>query len=113
MKLRKGNILEITGYIPDHDKELFETLFHANHCKIERIVSSGQVTPIGKWYDQDQDEWVILLQGCAIIEFSDKSQHQLATGDFLFIPAHLRHRVIYTSKEPACIWLAIHGNITL
>lgn len=78
---------------------------------IERIISTGQVTPIGEWYNQDQDEWVILLQGDATLDYFDGSSIQLKAGDYLFIPAHQKHRVEYTSSEPPCIWLAVHGNL--
>lgn len=113
MKLRKGNILDLTGYTPDPCSEWFETLFNAGNCRIERIVSSGQTTPGDEWYDQEHDEWVVLLQGKAKIEFDNHAKYEFVTGDYMFIPAHSRHRVIYTSSEPDCVWLAIHGDITL
>lgn len=113
MEVRKGNILTLKDYTPDPERELFEILFNASNCKVERIVSAGQVTQMDHWYDQDQDEWVVLLQGHAVLEFLDASFYELKKGDFIFIPSHFRHRVVYTSEEPACIWLAIHGDISL
>jgi cupin 2 domain-containing protein len=89
--------------------EIFEPLHQSSNLLIERIISTGQITPIGQWYDQDCDEWVILLQGEAEIADEDGFCCQLKTGDYLFIPAHKKHRVTFTSQFPPCIWLAIHG----
>ena len=93
------------------DKELFESLVANDNILIERIISTGQTTPPGEWYDQDKDEWVILLQGEAILIYEDGSRIKLIVGDYLFIPAHQKHRVEYTSTSPPCIWLAVHGNL--
>ncbi len=103
-----NNIFDLPSSLPN--KELFESLVSADNILIERIISTGQTTPPGEWYDQDQDEWVILLQGFASLSYADGSEIKLTKGDYLFIPAHQKHRVEYTSSEPTCIWLAIHGN---
>ncbi|WP_425214380.1 cupin domain-containing protein [Tumidithrix helvetica] len=89
--------------------ELFEPLASGDGILIERIISRGQITPEGQWYDQDTDEWAILLQGEAEIAYMDGSRQQLRVGDHILIPAHQKHRVAYTSAEPVCIWLAVHG----
>lgn len=96
--------------MPESGEELFETLAGATDLKIERIVSQGQVTPKDFWYDQHQDEWVVLLTGNAVIEFADGDTHALNPGDYLVIKAHEKHRVTFTTVSPACIWLAVHGN---
>jgi cupin 2 domain-containing protein len=88
-------------------EELFESLFNNEKILIERVVSTGQITPKNEWYDQERDEWLILLQGDAELSYEDASRIKLATGDYLFIPAHQKHRVEYTSSEPPCIWLTI------
>ena len=54
---------------------------------------------------------MILLQGEATLSYEDRSQIKLTVGDYLFIPAHQKHRVEYTSASPPCIWLAVHGNM--
>ena len=77
--------------------------------RIERIVSEGHVSPEGFWYDQDEPEWVALLQGTAELEFEDGRRHPMEAGDWLAIPAHERHRVAYTSSAPPCVWLAVFG----
>jgi cupin 2 domain-containing protein len=93
---------------PLPNKELFESLLTQENIRIERIISTGQTTPLGKWYDQEQDEWIILLQGEAEISYEDNSRCNLSSGDYLLIQAHQKHRVEYTSTNPPCLWLAIH-----
>ncbi|NEO32724.1 MAG: cupin domain-containing protein [Symploca sp. SIO3C6] len=102
------NIFNLPASIPT--EESFETLLSTKGVLIERIISTGQTTPPGEWYDQDTDEWVILLQGEAEIAYADSFTIKLGKGDYVFIPAHQKHRVEYTTSEPPCIWLAIHLN---
>ena len=80
-------------------------------CRIERIVSYGHASPPEFWYDQEQDEWVALLQGRACLQWDDGSLTELEPGDWLMIPARKKHRVEWTSKEPVCVWLAVHGEL--
>ena len=89
----------------DLSEEVFTELLRGDALRIERIVSDGHASPEGFWYDQDQDEWVALLEGEAGIAFADGRQVHLTRGDLLSLPAHTRHRVTYTSR-PA-IWLAV------
>lgn len=78
--------------------------------RIERIISMGHTSPEDFWYEQELDEWVVLLQGEATIGFADERTKVLKPGDWLFLPAGLRHRVDRTSITPPCIWLAVHGR---
>ena len=105
MKDEISNIFELPAQLPQ--EELFEALFDNNKILIERIVSTGQVTPPGKWYDQEQDEWLIVLQGEGELSYENGSRIKLCKGDYLLIKAHQKHRVEYTSFEPPCIWLTI------
>ncbi|MFB4204319.1 cupin domain-containing protein [Arhodomonas sp. KWT2] len=90
-------------------EERFDTLAEGTGERIERIVSTGQATPAGEWYDQAWDEWVVLLQGEAELRFEDGPETTtLAPGDWLLIPAHQRHRVERTSTTPPAVWLAVH-----
>ena len=89
-------------------EERFDKLLEKEGILIERIISTGQVSPPGFWYNQDQDEWVVLIQGIAELEFEDGKKVRLTKGDYVLCPKNLRHRVTYTSVEPACIWLAVH-----
>jgi cupin 2 domain-containing protein len=106
MKTAKDNIFNnIPAIIPE---ELFENLIDRESLKIERIISYGHNTPIGEWYDQSWDEWVLLLQGAAILAYEDGTKVKLQAGDYVLIPAQTRHRVEWTQPEAKTIWLAIH-----
>ena len=96
--------------IPENLKaELFETLLQTPGFRIERIVSQGHCSPDGFWYDQNEKEWVILLQGSAGLRFDDKEELVvLYPGDYLHIDRHQRHRVEWTDPEQETIWLAVH-----
>ncbi|MDO9141549.1 MAG: cupin domain-containing protein [Methylobacter sp.] len=89
-------------------EELFQSLLKRGGLHIERIVSQGHVTPAGQWYDQTSDEWVLLLQGQALIVYPDHQSIRLMPGDYLLIPAHKRHRVEWTQPDVDTIWLAVH-----
>jgi cupin 2 domain-containing protein len=95
--------------LPDSPDETFETLLKKPGIKIERIISSGQATPEGEWYDQEEDEWVLLVCGTAglLIE-GEPFPRRLEAGDFLFLPAGCRHRVEWTDPEVKSVWLAVH-----
>jgi cupin 2 domain-containing protein len=89
--------------------EFFQVLLETGTFRLERIVSAGQATPPGEWYDQDTDEWVVLLTGGAGLRFEDEPAPRiLAPGDHLLIPAHRRHRVEWTDPETPTVWLALH-----
>ena len=107
MEIKKGNLFShIPKLLPD--EELFEVLAVGKKMKIERILSHGHITPEGEWYDQDRDEWVWVVQGEAVIDYEDGSLVNLQAGDYLHIPAHVRHRVEWTPPEKITIWLAVH-----
>lgn len=101
-----ANIFELPSSFPS--EELFEALVSTEELLIERIISTGQSTPEGEWYNQSRDEWVILLQGTARLSYEDGTSISLKKGDYLLIKAHQRHRVDYTSSQPPCVWLAVH-----
>jgi len=89
--------------------EQFTELLVRPGLRIERIVSSGQASPPGFWYDQPDGEWVLVLQGEASLRFADEDQPRaLKAGDFIDIAPHRRHRVEWTTPEHQTIWLAIH-----
>ena len=76
---------------------------------IARIISRGQASPPGFWYDQEKDEFVIVLKGKAGLQFKDRDKiEELSQGDYVEIPAHTLHRVEWTSTEEDTVWLAIH-----
>ncbi len=89
--------------------ESFQEILSRPSLRIERIVSRGHCSPEGFWYDQEGDEWVLLVQGKAGLEFEDNADTiELIPGDHLLIPAHRRHRVAWTSENEDTIWLAVH-----
>ena len=89
-------------------EELFETLIRTEAVHIERIVSRGHATPEGEWYDQEHDEWVLLVQGAAQLVFDDGREVAMGPGDWLEIPARCRHRVAWTDPNQETVWLAVH-----
>ena len=103
------NIFDLPDPLPDEEEVI--ALIHSQNLRVERIVSTGQTTPEGQWYDQDEDEWVVLIQGEAVLEYENGEKLRLATGDHILLPARCRHRVAYTSHHPPCIWLAVFGNM--
>lgn len=109
------NLFSLPNPLPTElDAELFEPILKTSHILIERILSNGHQTPPHFWYEQPTDEWVALLTGQATLIFDDDEGEtlQLKAGDAILIPAMRPHRVIYTSSEPPCIWLAVHGKLT-
>ncbi len=89
--------------------ETFEGLLRGENFKLERIVSTGQATPQGQWYDQDTDEWVLLLSGAARLRFDGEDELlAMQPGDYVNIPAGVRHRVEWTDPDRAAVWLALH-----
>jgi cupin 2 domain-containing protein len=90
-------------------QELFEPLLEGGRFRLERIVSTGQITPAGEWYDQASPEWVALLTGAAHLRLADPDELiALQPGDAVNIRAHRRHRVEWTDPDCETIWLALH-----
>ena len=87
-------------------QEQFLTLFANGAVRIERIVSQSHNSPTGFWYDQPEDEWVILLRGHATLEFEGGRLVEMKEGDHLAIPSHVKHRV--SQIGPDTIWFAVH-----
>ncbi len=89
--------------------EEFTALLSTPNVKIERIVSHGQASPPGFWYDQDWAEWVVVLAGSAgLLLDGEEAPRTLAPGDHVHIPAHRRHRVEWTDARAPTVWLAVH-----
>jgi cupin 2 domain-containing protein len=96
------------GISPELPGEAVEEILRSESFRIERIVSRGQKSPEGFWYDQQTDEWVILASGSATLRFEDGGLIDLKPGDHLLIPRHVRHRVERTDPEQETVWLAVH-----
>lgn len=91
----------------DLPEELIETIFNTDDIKIERIVSRGHSSPKNFWYDQDKNEFVMLLNGEAKLLFEDNKEITLKPGDYLTIPLHTKHRIEWTSPDEDTIWLTV------
>lgn len=105
--MKRNLFQDIPGELPE---ELLTVLAENDNVKIERIVSDGQCSPEGFWYDQEQHEWVLLVSGSAVLTIEQDAgveRIELAPGDYLLIPAHQRHRVESTSQTEKTIWLAV------
>lgn len=101
--MNHGNLID--GLPAPGGPEQVHTLFERRGTRIERIVSLGQASPPGFWYEQAEDEWVCLLAGAAGLEFEHGRIDTLRPGDWRLIPAGLRHRVAWTDVE--AVWLAV------
>lgn len=89
------------------EEELFENIVSKENINIKRIISYGHTSPDSGWYDQDYNEWVILLQGEAIISFNNGDEVRLKPGDYINIPSHTKHKVSWTKPNTKSVWLAI------
>jgi cupin 2 domain-containing protein len=97
------------GLAHDTRDEKVTAILSAPNVRIDRIVSKGQASPPGFWFDQEWAEWVVMLTGAAGLLFEGESQPcELRPGDYVHIPAHTRHRIEWTHKEQPTIWLAVH-----
>jgi len=95
--------------VVDRSEECLEILAETSHVRIERIISGGQASPEGFWYDQVMAEWVVLLKGEAGLLFEgDHEPIHMKPGDHVRIPAHRKHRIVWTLPHEATVWLAVH-----
>lgn len=104
VELPNANLFtELPTLLPE---ELVEKLVDSKDIRIERIVSTGHASPPGFWYDQSENEWVVVLQGEAILEYEDETR-MMKPGDYVLIPPHRKHRVNSTSMKEPTVWLAV------
>ena len=104
--LSKSNIF---SQIPDSlQEELFEDIISSENLKIERIISDGHTSPKEGWYESQKNEWVIILEGDAVLTFENSEDIILKRGDYYNITAFTKHKVSHTSKDEKTIWLAIY-----
>jgi len=103
----KGSLLE--GIPSELPGEIFDTICSAERVKIERIVSRGHGSPEGFWYDQERNEFVLVVRGSAGLRLENEDDIVvLKSGDYLNIGAHIKHRVEWTDPKCETIWLAVH-----
>ncbi len=102
-----GNLFE--SLLVNEGGEQVESMLDASGFRLQRIVSRAHATPPGEWYDQDYPEWVVLLKGAAGLSIEGESEVRLLRpGDYLLLPARLKHRVEWTQPGVETIWLALH-----
>jgi len=107
--MKKTNIFK---QIPENlQDEIFEKIISSKNITVERIISYGHNSPKSGWYDQIEDEWVILLDGEAILSFQDKADIHLKAGDYINLPAFTKHKVKWTKPNYKTVWLAIFYKI--
>jgi cupin 2 domain-containing protein len=89
------------------DQEVSEELLRSEHVRIERILSKGHTAPNEGWFDQDENEWVVVLEGSGTIRFADGKEVSLKKGDCLNIPSRTKHKVVWTDPGTVTVWLAV------
>ncbi len=90
------------------DEEIIDDIIKTDALKIERIISKGHVSPTSGWYDQPDNEWVIVIKGKARILIKGEKEVTLIPGSYLHLPAHTKHKVTWTTPNSETVWLAIH-----
>lgn len=105
--ISSGNLF--AGLPQSGSAEIFHTLFATSGCRIERIASFGHPSPPDFWYQQDEDEWVLLAAGTARLEFADGREVEMRAGDWVSLPAGCRHRVAGVSAD--ALWLAVYCGV--
>ena len=98
----------LSAALAGRDAEHGEGLLAGAGFRLERILSIGQASPEGFWYDQPEAEWVAVLSGRARLTIAgEAADRELGPGDALFLPAGCRHRVAWTDPDQPTIWLAL------
>lgn len=103
------NVTNLFENLPDSmPEELVDSLVENQNVRIERIVSTGQASQPKFWYDQNENEWVVVLKGHAKLRFAgDAKLFEMRPGDHVLIPAHRKHRVEWTTPDEPTVWLAL------
>ena len=89
------------------EREVYDELVRSEHVRIERIVSKGHTAPAEGWFDQDEHEWVVVLEGSGTILLEDGREMTLKKGDHLNIPSRTKHKVTWTDPKNLTVWLAV------
>jgi cupin 2 domain-containing protein len=104
-EIKHSNLMmDIPNSLPS---EIVGILVQSKHVRVERIVSTGHCSPADFWYDQNENEWVLVVQGKATLMFDDGPAVEMMPGDHLLIPAHCRHRVQWTTPDEPTVWIAV------
>ncbi len=102
------NIRNIFQEIPDElGAEVFEDIVSSDGIRVERIISKGHTSPETGWYDQNENEWVMVLEGSGTLMFEGGGEVTLSKGDHINIPKNTKHKVTWTDPDNITIWLAV------
>ena len=102
------NLFAALAPLDPHGPEQVDDLLRRPGLRIQRIVSTGQASPPGFWYDQPEGEWVLVLSGSAGLRLADEAKTRtLRPGQYLDIPPRCRHRVEWTEAGAVTVWLAV------
>lgn len=105
--IRRGRLGE-AGTV-ERGRERFDELARGEGARVERIVSLAAASPPGHWYEQESEEWVLVVSGAAHLELADPPDVlELAPGDWVVLPAGCRHRVAWTAEDEPTVWVAVH-----
>lgn len=100
------NLFDTTTATPEAERT--EILLAAAGLRLERILSLGQASPPGFWYEQAEAEWVAVLSGRARLTIAgEPADRELGPGDAVFLPAGCRHRVAWTDPAGPTVWIAL------
>jgi len=103
--MRKENLL--ASLPADLSQEFFKEIINTDYIRIEQIVSNGHTSPKQGWYDQDENEWVVVIKGAGELTFESGEKVKLTPGDYINIEAHKKHRVTWTDPDEETVWLAV------
>jgi cupin 2 domain-containing protein len=105
--LKAGNLFDDIA-APGREEQV-AVLADTGGVRIARIVSHGHASPPDYWYDQDEPEWVLVVAGAAGLWIEGEAAvRRLGPGEYVMIPAHVRHRVEWTARDQPTVWLAVH-----
>ncbi len=100
-----SNLYEhIPAQLPE---ELTQILAASPSVRIERILSRGQVSVPDFWYEQEETEFVVVLQGEGHIEYESGEVVTMGPGSYEVILPFTKHRVSFTDPEETTVWLAV------
>jgi len=95
------------NFSKENEKEFIEEILSTKNFRLGRIISEGHTSPLNFWYDQDKNEFVLLLKGKAKLSFENGKKIELNPGDYMIINAHQKHRVDWTDPDQKTFWLTI------
>ena len=103
MEPRRGSLRSASA-APETGEEAI-ALAVVDGAVVEQILSGRIDSPVD--YLADVDEWVVVLEGRAVLEVAG-APLELGAGDWVLVPARTPHRLLET--EPGSNWLTVTGG---